>query len=134
MKEALLRFTVFPFSAQTHFQWSATGTLAIASKSLFLKHQEGSTQHGTLLVVSPGSLHMNTNSENIVCVHRVHNTQKIKKPRLHFGESFALSTWNASTSACATEKCTKLEVRKWAFKDNPKGCDVTNIPSPTGQS
>ena len=38
MKEALLRFTVFLFSGQTHFQESATGTFTIASKSLFLKH------------------------------------------------------------------------------------------------
>ena len=30
------------------------------------------TQHETLLVVSPGSLHMNTSTENIVCVHRVY--------------------------------------------------------------
>ena len=42
------------------------GKLAIASESLFLKHQEGATQHETLLVVSPGSLHMNTSIENIV--------------------------------------------------------------------
>ena len=29
-------------------------------------------QHESLLVVSPGSLHMNTSIENIVCVHRVY--------------------------------------------------------------
>ena len=47
------------------------GTLTPASKSLFLKHLEGSTQHETLLTVLPESLHMNTSTENIVCVHRV---------------------------------------------------------------
>ena len=51
MKKALLRFNVFLFLDQT--QWSA------------------GTQHGTLPVVSPGSIHMNTSIENIVRVHRV---------------------------------------------------------------
>ena len=34
-----------------------------------LKHQEGSTQHETLLVASPGSLHMSTTIENISSIH-----------------------------------------------------------------
>ena len=65
MKEALLRFTVCSFSGQTHFQWSARGTTMIASKLL-------STQCETLLIVSPGSLHMNTNIKSIVCEYRVY--------------------------------------------------------------
>ena len=36
------------------------------ASTLFLKHQEGSTQHETSLEVSPGSLHMNTSIENTV--------------------------------------------------------------------
>ena len=59
------------------------GTRTLASKSLFLKHQEGSTQHETLLVVSPGSLHMNTSIENIVCVflnYSRYGRQKVSIP------------------------------------------------------
>ena len=67
MKEAVLRLIIFLFSAQTHFEWES-----LASKLLILKHYESSTQRVTLLVVSPGSLYMNTSIENIVCVHRVY--------------------------------------------------------------
>ena len=38
------------------------------ASTLFLKHQEGSTQHETSLEVSPGSLHMNTSIENTVYI------------------------------------------------------------------
>ena len=51
---------------QANFQWSSWGTLMQVSKSLFLKHKEGSTLHETVLVVSPGSLHMNTSMENML--------------------------------------------------------------------
>ena len=44
-----------------------------ASIKIYLKHWRGSTQHETLLVVSPGSLYMNTSIENIIiCVRRVY--------------------------------------------------------------
>ena len=61
MKEALLHFH---FWFKLIFNWSVWGKLAIASKLLFSKHLEGSTQHETFLVVSPGSLNMNTSIEN----------------------------------------------------------------------
>ena len=61
------------FLGQTHFQWECFCILAIASKSLFLKHQEGSTQHETFLIVSPGSLHMNASIENIVYTEFIKN-------------------------------------------------------------
>ena len=60
MREALLRSTVFSFSAQTRFQWECMGH--------FLKHLEGSAQHETLLLVSPGSLHK-------VQLNHIHSTQ-----------------------------------------------------------
>ena len=41
----------------------------IESKLLFLKHQEGSSQHEASHLVSPGSLHMNMSIENFVCTH-----------------------------------------------------------------
>ena len=47
MKAPLLRFTVFSFLGQTHFQWSARGISMIESKSLFLKHLE--TRHNMKL-------------------------------------------------------------------------------------
>ena len=53
------------------------GTFSIASKLLFLKHEEGSIQHETLLVVSPGSLHMNMNIENIDYVHRIYKKESV---------------------------------------------------------
>ena len=71
-KEALLRLTILSFSRQNQFKWHARGTFVMASKSPFLKHKDGSTQHETLLIVSPESLHMNMSIENIVCVHRVY--------------------------------------------------------------
>ena len=46
-----------------------SGKSIITTKEAFLKHKEDSTRHETLLVVSPASLHMNTSTENIVCVH-----------------------------------------------------------------
>ena len=44
----------------------------ILAKIAISKHYKGSTQHETLLVVSPGSLHMNISIENIVFVQRVY--------------------------------------------------------------
>ena len=39
--------------------------IATSTLTLFLNHYAGSTQHETLPVVSPGSLHMNTSIENM---------------------------------------------------------------------
>ena len=52
-KEALLRFTIILFPGKLIFN----GVLG---------------QHETLLIVSPGSLHINMSIENIVCVHSVY--------------------------------------------------------------
>ena len=82
------------------------GTLTLASKPLFSKHWEASTQHETLLIVSPGSLHMNTSIENIVCVH----TEFAKKNVL---EQFTLAT---VSSACHRHGRQKVLIPK---------CDLT---------
>ena len=71
MKEALLRFTLVSFSGKLIFN-GVQGHCHASIKSLFLKQQEDSTQHETVLIVSPGSLLKNTSIENIVCVHRVY--------------------------------------------------------------
>ena len=68
-KEALLRFTVVSFSGKL----ISAGCYGHSDDSIkIVKTLEGSTQHETLLVVSPESLHMNTSIENTVCVHRVY--------------------------------------------------------------
>ena len=58
----------FRFRLKLIFNGSAWGTFTIASKSLFLKHEEDSTQHETLLIVSPGSLHR-------AQLNHIHSTQ-----------------------------------------------------------
>ena len=115
MKAPPLRLTLFFFSflGQIIFNGSARDTTMIAWKPLFLKHLQGSTQHETLLVVSPGSLHMNSTLRTlfvyteftkmnvfekrtlpVVFSARCHLASQelsfTKDHRLHFGESFAL--------------------------------------------
>ena len=60
------------FQSETLTKMQPRLFLLLASKLSFLKHLEGSAQHETLLVLSLGSLHMNTSIEDIVCVHRVY--------------------------------------------------------------
>ena len=67
-KEALLRFTIVLFSDKLIFNGEQGHSDASSKIAIFKTLRMLDT---TVLVVSPGSLHMNTSIENIVCVHRV---------------------------------------------------------------
>ena len=88
-KEALLRFTVFSLSGQTHFQWECC-------------------RHFYDIIKVPVALTLKPENENTVNLKRAafiitmllneHLTwvHSQKKPRLHFGESFTLSDSNTT--------------------------------------
>ena len=68
--KTILRFTVFSFPGKLIFN-GVQGHSYNSIKIAIFKPQRRLAQHETLLVVSPGSLHMNMSTENIVCVDRV---------------------------------------------------------------